>query len=83
LSAQAWDRTIVVVALVLIVGAVLIIIGIVALLNPDWAWAFTERTNTMRGQVSERTDRWDQGNRIGAVIAIVVGGGLVLLSLGR
>ena len=69
--------------LVLIVGAVLIIIGVVALLNPDWAWAFTERTNSVRGQVSERTDTWEQGNRIGAVIAIVAGGGLVLLSFAK
>ena len=69
--------------LVLIVGAVLVIIGVVALLNPDWAWAFTERTNSVRGQVSERTDTWEQGNRIGAVIAIVAGGGLVLLSFAK
>ena len=58
-------------------------IGVVALLNPDWAWAFTERTNSVRGQVAERTDTWEQGNRIGAVISIVAGGGLVLLSFAK
>ena len=67
----------------MIVGAVLIVIGVITLLNPDWAWAFTERTNSARGQVSERTDTWERGNRIGAVIAIVAGVGLVLLSFAR
>jgi hypothetical protein len=83
LSPLARDRTIVVVGLALVVGVVLIVIGVIALLNPDWAWAFTERTNSARGQVSERTDTWETGNRIGAGIAIVAGGGLVLLSFAR
>jgi hypothetical protein len=71
------------VSLVLIVGAILIVIGVIALAEPDWAWAFTERYNSARGVASDRSETWERANRIGAVIGIVAGVALVLVSLGR
>jgi hypothetical protein len=54
-------------------GLAIVALGVLALVAPDVMWSWTERRNEAMGQVSERTPRWETGNRIGAVMAIVVG----------
>jgi hypothetical protein len=70
------DDTIIIVAGLLIAG-----LGVVMLVWPDAVWAWQERVNANRGQVSERTERWDQGNRVGAVIVLVVGLAITAMGL--
>lgn len=72
------DDTIIIVAGLLIAG-----VGVVMLIWPDIVWAWQERVNTNRGQVSERTERWEQSNRIGAVIVLVVGLAIAATGLSR
>ena len=59
--------------LVGISGLGLIAVGLIAIAAPDLVWSFTQRRNEALGQASERTERWDRSNRIGAVIGIAAG----------
>jgi hypothetical protein len=54
-------------------GIIFGLVGLGVLVFPDFAWWFTERTNTMKGQVSERTSAWDTGRVISGVMLIGVG----------
>ena len=45
-------------------------------------WGWQERRNEARGQVSERTERWDRANNISGVVAIVTGLVVAVLGLG-
>ena len=64
-----------------VVGAILALVGVVMLVDPDIAWSFTQRRNEAMGVDSERNPRWESANRISGVIGIVVGAGLVLLAI--
>ncbi len=68
--------------LIVLFGIAFAGLGIVMLLAPDLMWGWQQRNNEARGQVSERTERWDRGNRISGVIAIVVGAGLAVVGPG-
>jgi hypothetical protein len=68
---------------ILIGGIAFVGFGVLMLWKRDWMWALTEMGNSMRGQVSERSDWWEFGNTVSAIILIVVGAVLALFALGE
>jgi hypothetical protein len=66
--------------LVFLIGAGILVYGVISLVKPDWSWSLQELNNSFKGVASERTGLWEVGNTIGGLIAIVVGLILVVLS---
>ena len=66
--------------LVFLMGAGILVYGVISLVKPDWSWSLQELSNSMKGVASERTGLWEFGNVIGGLIAIVAGFVLVVLS---
>jgi hypothetical protein len=58
-------------------GIFFIGLGLVSLAAPDLMWEWTAWNNQWKGIRSERTESWDTGRVIGAIISILVGAGIM------
>ncbi len=67
---------------IVLFGIALAGFGVVMIMAPDLMWGWQERRNEARGQLSERTERWDRANNISGVVAIVTGLVVAVLGLG-
>ena len=66
---------------VVLAALVLIGIGLLSLFARDLLWDLTQFGNQWNGRASERTDLWDLRTRVGGVIALVLGGGVLVVMI--
>jgi hypothetical protein len=61
----------------------LIGLGLLFLFARDLMWEWTERSNSRKGVVSERTEGWETGQTIGGILFILIGAGFLCFSISQ
>jgi hypothetical protein len=57
---------------------VLIVVGVLNLVAPDFLWSLTKFGNEWKGVASERTEFWDVRRVFGGILLIVLGVGVLI-----